>query len=71
MTSRDGWIKCSERRPESKPGKWSKEVRARGDSGEVFILSCMGDYWQRSTDFINSASNEIIDWQPIQEDSIC
>lgn len=42
-----GWILASERLPASEPGTWSKEVIAVTELGDVFKLSCMGEYWQR------------------------
>lgn len=56
------WIKCSERLPESKCGCWSKEVAAVSNLGDVFKLSCMGDYWQRSKAFVDSGAEEITHW---------
>jgi len=35
------------RPPDSKPGKWSKEVVAITNLGNLFKLTCIGGYWQR------------------------
>ena len=61
------WIPVSERLPDSKSGVWSDTVIAVSDIGDVFALSFMGGYWQRSSAFINSGSTEIIGWMPIPE----
>nr|DAZ40035.1 MAG TPA: Protein of unknown function (DUF551) [Caudoviricetes sp.] len=59
------WISVDERLPESKEGQWSKEVIALSDTGDVFKLSCMGTYWQRTTAFIESSSSKITHWMPL------
>lgn len=62
----DCWVACSERMPESKPGKmWSKEVAAVTNLGDVFKLSCMGDYWQRTSEFVDSGATSITHWIPL------
>ena len=61
----DDWISVDERLPESKEGKWSKEVIALSDTGDVFKLSCMGSYWQRTTAFIESGSSKITHWMQL------
>ena len=61
------WIPVSERLPDSKSGVWSDTVIAVSDIGDVFALSFMGGYWQRSSAFINSGSTEIVGWMPIPE----
>ncbi|ENT2009297.1 TPA: hypothetical protein ACIVL7_002234 [Salmonella enterica subsp. enterica serovar Chester] len=52
----DDWINVEEQLPESKEGQWSKEVIALTDTGDVFKLSCMGSYWQRTKEFIDSGA---------------
>ncbi|EHG9340697.1 TPA: DUF551 domain-containing protein [Escherichia coli] len=59
------WISIECRLPESKEGQWSKEVIALSDTGDVFKLSCMGSYWQRSKAFIESGSTKITHWMPL------
>lgn len=61
----DDWINVDDRLPESKEGRWSDEVIALGDSGDIFKLSCMGSYWQRSKAFIESGSTKITHWMPL------
>ncbi|MGC7969642.1 DUF551 domain-containing protein [Salmonella enterica] len=39
--------------------------KAKKDSGDVFKLSCMGSYWQRSKAFIESSSTKITHWMPL------
>ena len=65
IVTKDDWISVNDRLPESKEGVWSKEVIALGDSGDVFKLSCMGSYWQRSKAFIESESENITHWMPL------
>lgn len=60
-----GWIKVEDKLPESKDGMWSAEVIALGDAGDIFKLSCMGEYWQRSKAFIDSESQRITHWMPL------
>ncbi|WP_368639074.1 DUF551 domain-containing protein [Salmonella enterica] len=38
---------------------------ALSDTGDVFKLSCMGSYWQRSKAFIESSSTKITHWMPL------
>lgn len=59
------WISVDERLPESKEGQWSKEVIALSDTGDVFKLSCMGSYWQRTKTVIDSGSGKITHWMPL------
>ncbi|MEX2986831.1 DUF551 domain-containing protein [Serratia fonticola] len=59
------FISVDERLPESKEGRWSAEVIALGDAGDVFKLSCMGSYWQRTKAFIESDSEKITHWMPL------
>ena len=59
------WIKCSDRLPENKPGTWSEEVAAVSDIGGLFKISCMGGYWQRTHEFIESGATSITHWQPL------
>jgi hypothetical protein len=51
--------------PESKEGMWSKEVIALTDTGDVFKLSCMGSYWQRTKAFIDSGASKVTHWMPL------
>lgn len=60
----DGWISCSERMPENNPGKWSIPVAVLTDTGDVFKLSCMGGYWQRTQAFIDSGGR-ITHWMSL------
>ncbi|WP_348971551.1 hypothetical protein, partial [Escherichia coli] len=53
------WINVEHRLPESKEGMWSKEVIALTDTGDVFKLSCMGSYWQRTKAFIDSGASKV------------
>ena len=62
-----GWIKCTERLPESEPYTWSKPVAAISNLGDVFQLKCMGDYWQRSAAFVDSGAHEITHWMPLPD----
>ncbi|QKJ88025.1 DUF551 domain-containing protein [Paramixta manurensis] len=59
------WISVERQLPESKEGQWSKEVIALSDTGDVFKLSCMGSYWQRTTAFIESGSSKVTHWMPL------
>lgn len=59
------WISVDERLPESLKDRWSKEVIALGDAGDVFALHCMGSYWQRTEAFVNSQSTRITHWMPL------
>lgn len=59
------WISVDDKLPESSDGMWSKDVIALGDSGDVFKLACMGDYWQRSQAYIESGSSKITHWMPL------
>ncbi|EIP3276427.1 DUF551 domain-containing protein [Escherichia coli] len=59
------WINVEHRLPESKEGMWSKEVIALTDTGEVFKLSCMGSYWQRTKAFIDSGASKVTHWMPL------
>ena len=61
------WIPVGERLPDNKSGVWSDTVIAVSDIGDVFALSFMDGYWQRTSAFINSGSTEIIGWMPIPE----
>ncbi|UXE39614.1 DUF551 domain-containing protein [Raoultella ornithinolytica] len=58
----EDWISVDDRLPESQAGKWSEEVIALGDAGDIFKLACMGTYWQRSEAFVNSHSTKITHW---------
>lgn len=59
------WISVESLLPDSKEGQWSKEVIALSDTGDVFKLSCMGSYWQRTKAFIESGSSKITHWMPL------
>lgn len=61
----DYWISVDERLPEHQNGKWSKDVIALSDSGDVFRLACMGSYWQRTQAFIDSGATKITHWMPL------
>lgn len=62
-----GWIFCEDRLPFSEQDKWSVPVAAVSDFGEVFMLSCMGTYWQRSRAFVDSGATKIIKWMPLED----
>lgn len=64
-TAPTGWIFCEDRLPFSNPDKWSEPVAAVSDLGEVFQLSCMGTYWQRSRAFVDSGAAKIVKWMPL------
>lgn len=36
------WINVNDRLPESQERRWSEDVIALGDSGDVFKLACQG-----------------------------
>ncbi|AOO60009.1 hypothetical protein AN237_25995 (plasmid) [Raoultella ornithinolytica] len=61
----DDWINVDDQLPESEEARWSAEVIALSDSGDIFKLSCMGSYWQRSKAFIESGSTKITHWMPL------
>ena len=61
------WISVEDRLPESSDGRWSKDVIALCDNGEVFRLACMGDYWQGSTAFIESGADRVTHWMPLPD----
>lgn len=61
------WIRCSERMPRCEQGKWSKDVIALSDTGEVFRLACQGEYWQRTSAFVKSGSEKVVAWMPFPE----
>jgi len=58
------WIDVNERLPESNPDTWSDPVIALADNMEIFQLSCMGTYWQRSEAFVKSGAQKVIAWIP-------
>ena len=60
------WIDCRVELPKNLEGRWSKDVIALSDSGDVFRLACMGGYWQRTKTFIDSGSNKITHWMPLE-----
>jgi len=60
-----GWIYCSDKMPECLPDKWSAPVAAVSDLGDVFQLSCMGSYWQRTRAFVDSGATKIVKWMPL------
>ncbi|MEL5640788.1 DUF551 domain-containing protein [Serratia bockelmannii] len=61
----DDWINVDIRLPENQKDKWSKDVIALSDSGDVFRLACMGGHWQRTKAFIDSVSTRITHWMPL------
>ncbi len=65
-----GWISCRDKMPECLPDKWSAEVAAVSDLGDVFQLSCMGGYWQRTRAFIASGATEIVKWLPLDAPAV-
>lgn len=62
------WIKCSESVPENSPGKWSAPVAAVSNLGDVFQLSCIDGYWQRTKAFVESGATEVVKWLPLPEE---
>lgn len=58
----DGWINCRDSLPHNETGLWSTPVAAISDLGDVFQLSCMNGYWQRTKDFVESGASEIVYW---------
>ena len=62
------WIKCNERMPCCEPGRWSKDVIALSDTGGVFRLACQGEYWQRTSAFVESGSEKVVAWMPFPEE---
>lgn len=62
-----GWIDCRDRLPDNLPGKWSEPVAAVSNLGDVFQLSCMDGYWQRTKDFVESDATEVVKWMYINE----
>lgn len=67
-----GWIDCPVKNPENQTGLWSEEVAEVSNLGDVFKLSCMDGYWQRTTEFIDSGATSITHWMPLpaQKDGI-
>lgn len=61
------WISVEDDLPDSDREMWSRPVIAPADNGEVFRLSCMGRYWQRSGAFEASGASEITHWMPFLE----
>lgn len=59
-----GWIECRLRMPENNFGKWSTPVAVLTDTGDVFKLSCMGGYWQRTQALIDSGGR-ITHWMSL------
>jgi hypothetical protein len=60
-----GWIDCRVKLPDGAKGIWSNEVAAVSNLGDVFKLSCMGGYWQRTAAFIESGATSITHWIPL------
>lgn len=60
------WISVKDRLPESSKGKWSRDVIALCDNGNVYRLAVMGDYWQRSQEFIASGAESVTHWMPLE-----
>ena len=61
------WILVEKRLPENTPGFWSKPVIALSDTGDIFKLSCMGGFWQRTKEFVESGSTKVIKWKEIED----
>ena len=53
---------------EFKPGRWSKDVIALSDTWDVFRLACQGEYWQRTSAFVESGSEKVVAWMPFPEE---
>lgn len=49
----------------AKKGYGLKKVIALTDTGDVFKLSCMGSYWQRTKAFIDSGASKVTHWMPL------
>lgn len=47
---------------------WSKDVIALSDTGDVFRLACQGEYWQRTSAFVESGSEKVVAWMPFPEE---
>lgn len=62
---KDLWISVDDHHPENQEGKWSNDVIALSDNGDVFRLACMGGYWQRTQAFIDSGATKITHWMPL------
>jgi len=56
------WIDADKETPKNDDGLWSDPVIAISDTGDVFKLSCIGGYWQRTSSFINTGSTKIVAW---------
>lgn len=61
----EDWINVDVRIPENQKDKWSKDVIALSDTGDVFRLACMAGYWQRTKAFVESGSSKITHWMPL------
>ncbi|MEX1839115.1 DUF551 domain-containing protein [Enterobacter cloacae] len=59
------WISVDDHNPENREGRWSEDVIALSDTGDVFRLACMGGYWQRTQAFIDSGATKITHWMPL------
>ncbi len=59
------WISVDDRLPDNQADKWSEDVIALSDLGDVFRLACMGGYWQRSHAFIDSGAEKVTHWMPL------
>ena len=62
---KDLWISADDHPPENQEGRWSKDVIALSDTGDVFRLACMGGSWQRTQAFIDSGSTKVTHWMPL------
>lgn len=64
------WISVDERLPESMPDRWSEDVIALCDNGCIFRLAIYGEYWQRSTAFVESGADRVTHWMPIPKQNL-
>lgn len=62
---KDLWISVDDHPPENQKDRWSKDVIALSDTGDVFRLACMGGSWQRTQAFIDSGATKVTHWMPL------
>jgi hypothetical protein len=67
---KSGWIPCSVAMPHNEPGLWSKEVVALSNLGDVFKLSAMGGYWQRTQAFVDSGASSVTHWMALPDEPV-
>lgn len=62
---KDLWVSVDDHTPENQEGRWSEDVIALSDTGDVFRLACMSGYWQRTQAFIDSGATKVTHWMPL------